>query len=87
MGDRSIQGRLGEGMGSLHLETFDASSKQTGSYSEERVVDGKAVFLSAPDAEHLDAALASGDRSWTVHTAGGAWERIKAALDEFRSAP
>lgn len=81
MGDRSIQSRAGEGFGGLHVDTVDASSKQTEVFSEQRVVDGQTVFLAPESAQQLDGS----DRNWTVHVNGSTWDRLKAAIEEWRS--
>lgn len=82
MADRSIQSRISEGFGSLHVDTIDANTTPKEQFTESRIVDGKELFLSPEGASQLDAAA---DRSWTVHVNGSTFERLKAALDEWRA--
>ena len=65
----------------MHVDSVDANSAQTEAFSEPRTVDGQAVFVSPEGAGQLDA---STDRAWTVHVSGTTWERLKAAIDEWR---
>jgi len=82
MGDRSIQSRAGEGFGGLHVDTVDANTTQTATFSEQRTVAGQTLFVSPEGAQALDLA---NDRSWSVHASGTTWQRLKAAIDEWRS--
>lgn len=81
MGDRSIQGRLGEGFGGLHIENIDANTTATEQFTEERTVAGKNVFVSPEGAQQLDAGA---DKSWTLHVNGSTWDRLKAQISEWR---
>jgi hypothetical protein len=82
MGDRSIQSRAGEGFGGLHVDTLDANTARTESFSEPRTVDGQTVFVTPEGAQALDLAA---DRSWKVHVNGTTWQRLRAAIDEWRA--
>ena len=84
MGNRSIMSKSGEGLGSLHVDSIDANSTATESFSEERVVDGQTLFLSPEGAQALDLAT---DRTWSVHVNGHTWDRIKDAIDAWRKSP
>jgi hypothetical protein len=84
MGDRSIQGRAGEGFGGMHVDAIDANSRQTEQYTEARTLGGAKVFVSPESAQKIDLELAGGNRDWTVHASGNTWQRLKAAIDELR---
>ena len=78
----SSTGAVGAGSAST-VENIEGNSAQTEAYSEERVVDGKSIFLSAENAAKYDAEKGQEDRAFTVVTNGSAKERFMEAAASF----